>query len=75
MSWGLELVARELGAEIRACGMDLNVSASVLIRADVALKMPRGKTTDYYRKIIGAEIKKYRDKQKAELEARQITLL
>lgn len=75
MSWALELVARELATEIRACGIDVKCDAHILVTRDVAIRMQPHKTTDYYRKFITDLIKKHEAKKKAEQQARQVSLL
>lgn len=75
MSTALEIVANELAAETRRCGIDVKCDAHILVTPKLAIKMEPYKATDYYRKFIKDLIKQYDDKKKAELAARQISLL
>lgn len=75
MSIALEMVARELQQEIKACGFEVNIGSHILVTRDLAMRMKPHETTAYYRKFISDIIKKYQDKKKAEQQARQVSLL
>lgn len=75
MSWALEIVAKELEQQTRAYGIEVKTGSHFLVTRDLAIKMEPNKTTDYYRKFITDLIKQHDDKKKAELAARQISLL
>lgn len=75
MSWGLESATKELAAELKKAGIEVNIEARAVITNDTVIKLPAGAKSDEYRRWLRDAINRAEAAKKAKIKARQTSLL
>lgn len=76
MSASLELAIHEHRDGLKAAGIEVNVSAHIMLPpGDVAIKLKRGGNSGYYSKVLRDAIQLVKEQKAAAIKAKQILLL
>lgn len=75
MSWGLESATKELAADLKKAGIEVNIAAHTVITPDTAIRLPANGKSDEYKRWLRDAINRTIAAKKAAIKAKQVPLL